>query len=218
MFWLMALVSVTVDVRGPLADIGPAPRTVLVDSAGKPFDLASVKGKVVLVSFVYTTCNGSCPATTSALVRIQKTARAGEAVGTFGRVCVDHARPQTRYARGPDPLCQEFRRRPGPMAFSDRAARAGRVRHRRVGHVGQDRPRRSPRPSVADLSARSPGPPAGNLQSRVPRGRFRPPRRASVCSRKARRNKPPPRANTDCLLPTAYCLLPTAYLPISKTA
>lgn len=56
-----------------LADIGPAPPTVLVDSAGKPFDLASLKGKVVLVSFVYTTCNGVCPATTTALVRIQKT-------------------------------------------------------------------------------------------------------------------------------------------------
>jgi protein SCO1 len=57
----------------PLADIGPAPRTVLVDSAGKSFDLASLKGKVVLVSFVYTTCNGVCPATTSSLVRMQKT-------------------------------------------------------------------------------------------------------------------------------------------------
>jgi protein SCO1/2 len=55
----------------PLADIGPAPRTVLVDAAGKPFDLASLKGKVVLVSFVYTTCTGACPATTQAIARIQ---------------------------------------------------------------------------------------------------------------------------------------------------
>ncbi len=47
-------------------------RTVLVDSAGKPFDLASLKGRVVLVSFIYTTCNGACPATTSSLVRIEK--------------------------------------------------------------------------------------------------------------------------------------------------
>ena len=67
------LCSATVDSRpSPLADIGPAPRTVLVDSAGKPFDLASLKGKVVLVSFVYTTCNGVCPATTASLSRIQK--------------------------------------------------------------------------------------------------------------------------------------------------
>ena len=35
-----------------LADIGPAPATVLIDSDEKPFDLANLKGKVVLVSFV----------------------------------------------------------------------------------------------------------------------------------------------------------------------
>ena len=70
----LALLFITGGLRpSPLADIGPAPRTVLVDSDGKPFDLASLKGKVVLVSFVYTTCNGACPATTSSLVRIQKT-------------------------------------------------------------------------------------------------------------------------------------------------
>ncbi len=57
----------------PLADIGPAPRTVLIDENGKPFDLASRKGKVVLVSFVYTTCTGVCPGTTQAIVRIQNT-------------------------------------------------------------------------------------------------------------------------------------------------
>jgi protein SCO1/2 len=72
--WLIGLVFTIVDLRpSPLADIGPAPRTVLVDSAGKPFNLASFKGKVVLVSFVYTTCNGACPATTSSLRGIQKT-------------------------------------------------------------------------------------------------------------------------------------------------
>jgi protein SCO1/2 len=73
-FCLIALVFVTADSGpSPLADIGPAPPTVLVDSAGKPFNLDSLKGKVVLVSFVYTTCTGACPATTSSLARIEKT-------------------------------------------------------------------------------------------------------------------------------------------------
>jgi protein SCO1/2 len=67
--------------RSPLADIGPAPATVLVDSAGRPFDLASLKGKVVLVSFVYTTCNGTCPATTSSLVGLQKTLKQAKVWG-----------------------------------------------------------------------------------------------------------------------------------------
>ena len=71
--WTLALLFITDSLdSSPLADIGPAPRTVLVDSAGKAFDLASLKGKVVLVSFVFTNCNGVCPATTSSLGQIQK--------------------------------------------------------------------------------------------------------------------------------------------------
>lgn len=57
----------------PLADIGPAPAVELVDQAGKPFTLASLRGKVVLVSFVYTTCSGVCPATTHNMYRVQET-------------------------------------------------------------------------------------------------------------------------------------------------
>ena len=97
---ILTLALITGDgPRSRLADIGPAPRTVLVDSAGKPFDLASLKGKVVLVSFVYTTCNGVVPATTAALSPDPEDARAGQALGNIGRVCLDHARPQARHAR-----------------------------------------------------------------------------------------------------------------------
>ena len=35
------------------------------------FDLEKLRGKVVLVSFVYTTCNGACPLTTQALTRVR---------------------------------------------------------------------------------------------------------------------------------------------------
>ena len=55
-----------------LADIGPAPRTVLLDSHKESFDLEKLRGKVVLVSFVYTTCNGVCPLTTQALAGVRK--------------------------------------------------------------------------------------------------------------------------------------------------
>jgi protein SCO1/2 len=67
---------------GALADIAPAPATALVDSAAKPFDLASLRGKIVLVSFVYTTCNGVCPATTQALVRVQEILESAKLWGT----------------------------------------------------------------------------------------------------------------------------------------
>lgn len=57
---------------GPaLADIGPAPAVRLIDASGKPFDLANLRGKAVLVSFVFTTCTGSCPATTFGMGRVQ---------------------------------------------------------------------------------------------------------------------------------------------------
>jgi protein SCO1/2 len=65
-----------------LADIGPAPAVALTDAAGKPFDLARLQGKAVLVSFVYTTCGGTCPATTHTLTRVQ---RALEQAGLWGK-------------------------------------------------------------------------------------------------------------------------------------
>src|SRR4029079_12458622 len=60
----------------------PEPRSVLVDSSGHPFDLSSLGGKVVLVSFVYTTCTGVCPGTTQALIRIQDTLKEAKRWGT----------------------------------------------------------------------------------------------------------------------------------------
>jgi protein SCO1 len=66
------LLIATGPTASPLADIGRAPRTVLVDSAGKPFELSSLRGKVVVVSFVYTTCTGVCPGTTQAMVRVKQ--------------------------------------------------------------------------------------------------------------------------------------------------
>jgi protein SCO1/2 len=74
--WALALGTTvfgpTAQGASPLADIGPAPAVVLTDQAGKPFDLARLQGKAVLVSFVYTTCGGTCPATTHTLYRVQQ--------------------------------------------------------------------------------------------------------------------------------------------------
>jgi len=71
--WILTFAFAT--AAGPparLADIGPAPPTLLVDSGGKPFDLKKLRGKIVLVSFIYTTCNGVCPLTTQAQSSVQK--------------------------------------------------------------------------------------------------------------------------------------------------
>ena len=47
-----------------MAVIRQAPDLALVDQSGKTIKLSDLKGKVLLVSFVFTTCTGSCPATT----------------------------------------------------------------------------------------------------------------------------------------------------------
>ena len=79
---LLTAVLLAVGPGSDLADIGPAPRVELVDSEARPFALESLRGKVVLVSFVYTSCNGSCPATASALDRIRRVLRES---GDWGR-------------------------------------------------------------------------------------------------------------------------------------
>ncbi len=45
----------------------------LTTQDGKPFRLADVRGKVVLVSFIFTTCNGTCPATTHRMSQAAQT-------------------------------------------------------------------------------------------------------------------------------------------------
>jgi len=117
--WLAILILAAVPPAKPsrLADIGPAPRTVLVDASGRPFDLSKLRGKVVLVSFVYTTCNGVCPATTQTLVQIQhalEKATLWKNSVEFVSITLDPKRdtPEvlSRYARlfGTDPAAWHF--------------------------------------------------------------------------------------------------------------
>jgi protein SCO1/2 len=116
--WILAFAASTIGgTSSRLADIGPAPVTVLVSSDGKPFDLAKSAGKVVLVSFIYTTCNGVCPLTTQALAgaqkKLQETKLWGKSV-EFVSITLDPKRDTPRvlrdYARGfkADPAAWHF--------------------------------------------------------------------------------------------------------------
>ncbi|HEV3256193.1 MAG TPA: SCO family protein [Gemmataceae bacterium] len=60
-----------------LAVIKKAPDFALTTHEGETMRLADLKGKVVLVSFIFTTCNGTCPATTSRMERVQEALKAG---------------------------------------------------------------------------------------------------------------------------------------------
>jgi protein SCO1/2 len=79
---LSLLLSLTVAAAdpSPLAVIRPAPPFALRTQDDKPLQLRDLRGKVLLVSFIFTTCNGSCPATTS---RMGTVARELEQQGLF---------------------------------------------------------------------------------------------------------------------------------------
>ncbi len=55
-----------------LAVIQDAPDFKLTTQKGTELGLRDLNGKVLLVGFVFTTCNGSCPATTSRMVQVQQ--------------------------------------------------------------------------------------------------------------------------------------------------
>jgi protein SCO1 len=55
-----------------LAVIQVAPGFTLATQEGAKLSSADLKGKVLLVSFIFTTCNGTCPATTHRISQIQE--------------------------------------------------------------------------------------------------------------------------------------------------
>ena len=55
-----------------LAVIRPAPDFKLIDLNSQPVTLKQFHGKAVLVAFFFTTCNGTCPATTARLAKVQE--------------------------------------------------------------------------------------------------------------------------------------------------
>jgi protein SCO1/2 len=57
--------------RSRFAIIRPAPDFTLTTHDDKPLRFTELTGKVRLVGFVFTTCNGTCPATTHRLALIQ---------------------------------------------------------------------------------------------------------------------------------------------------
>lgn len=70
--WMMGLLAAA---AGPgdasrLAVIRTPPDFTLTTQDGTTLRWADLRGKVVLVSFVFTTCNGTCPATTHRLGRV----------------------------------------------------------------------------------------------------------------------------------------------------
>ena len=69
---LLALLGAFLVDDARLAVIQDAPDFTLTTQDGKEVSLRALRGKVLLVSFVFTTCSGSCPPTTSRMVQVQE--------------------------------------------------------------------------------------------------------------------------------------------------
>src|SRR5947209_19370697 len=69
---LLLVVALLGEPSSRLAVIRPAPDFTLTTQDDKPLHFAELNGKVRLVSFVFTTCNGSCPATTHRMAQVQE--------------------------------------------------------------------------------------------------------------------------------------------------
>jgi len=59
------------DTNERLAKVGPAPEFELTAQDGTRFSINNVKGKVVAVSFTYTSCIDTCPLLTAKMVAVQ---------------------------------------------------------------------------------------------------------------------------------------------------
>jgi protein SCO1 len=59
------------DTNERLANVGPAPDFELIAQSGDKFSIKDVKGKVVAVSFTYTSCIDTCPLLTAKMVSVQ---------------------------------------------------------------------------------------------------------------------------------------------------
>ncbi len=72
---LLIFATATAQAESRLAVIRPAADFTLTTQDGQSIRLADQQGKVLLVSFVFTTCNGSCPATTHRMGQVQQEAK-----------------------------------------------------------------------------------------------------------------------------------------------
>lgn len=57
---------------GRIANRSTVPEFILLDQDGKPFRITSARGKIILVTFVFTTCPDVCPLLTAKFASIQR--------------------------------------------------------------------------------------------------------------------------------------------------
>ena len=86
--------------EGRLPKIGPAPDFTLTNQDGKPFSLRDARGKVAVVTFIFTSCSDTCPLLTS---QRESSMRVGSAAarraGSFWRTSSSERAERSRLRR-----------------------------------------------------------------------------------------------------------------------
>jgi len=88
---LLLLVCVSCKQKLDLPALFPVPDTKLIDETGKPLQLASLKGNVVVYDFIFTSCAATCPIMTNNM-RALTPKVAKDAPVRFISISVDPAR------------------------------------------------------------------------------------------------------------------------------
>jgi protein SCO1/2 len=106
-----------------LGVIRQAPDFTLQDRSGKPVRLSDLKGRTVLLSFIFTTCTGACPLLTSQMQQVQTgLAKAGLFPSRVALLSVT-IDPERDSAQALDRYARRFDARPGWYFLRDQPER-----------------------------------------------------------------------------------------------
>ncbi|MEX0961054.1 MAG: SCO family protein [Burkholderiales bacterium] len=112
----------------PLPKIGTAPEFRLTDQDGRPFSLRALRGRVAVVTFIFTSCSSTCPVLTAKLVNIQRSLGPDTPRVHFVGITVDplHDSPAVlrRYAKAFSAPRERFSFLTGPIPDIERVVRA----------------------------------------------------------------------------------------------
>jgi protein SCO1/2 len=106
--------------NAPMPVIRTAPAFALTDVGGRRIALSDLRGRSVLVAFVYTSCTSACPLLSLRMARLQRKLIAARLAAVLVSVTVD---PQRDDARKLALFAKDFGARPGWHFLRDEPAR-----------------------------------------------------------------------------------------------
>ena len=130
------------DPSGRLPEIGPAPPFTLINQDGRRFSARDMRGRVAVVTFIFTTCSAACPVLTAKLVAVQRRLAAAKNEVIFAAVTVDPMNDTPavlrKYAQSHSADLKYFAFLSGPPAEIENLARRYKVYSRQAANSSID--------------------------------------------------------------------------------